>query len=207
MRNCTSTWVSLILFIIISIIKVSGQESSKPLSLDNSPVEDQFNYVYQRSADFEDSKIVKRWQLTRLKTHVLDTIQQLRLQLGSSGLIIGEKDKEIDSLVQANAATQVQLEIAVREKQSLKILGIGIHKNTYNSIVWIIIAALAGSCAILILLYRRINSVTLSTKTDLTEVKQEFEAFRKRALEREEGIVRKYYDELNKYKNKTGKLS
>ena len=45
----------------------------------------------------------------------------------------------------------------------------------------------------------------MQTKTDLEQLKNEFESFRKRALEREQRVVREMYDEILKYKNKAAK--
>jgi hypothetical protein len=68
--------------------------------------------------------------------------------------------------------------------------------------VWIIIIGLTFTLVIFILLFKRSNLVTRQTRDDLVEIKNEFESFRKRALEREEGIVRKYHNELMQYKTK-----
>ena len=195
------TTLHIAIFIIYGAVSFA-QQSTAPLSLDNSPIEDQFQYVYQRSTDFEDFKLIKRWQYSRLKLHVLDSLAaQKELLLQARGQI-QLKDTKIDSLANQVEATNNKLQTAINEKNSLTLLGIKMEKTGYNSIVWSVIFGLAFSLIVFILLYRRSYRVIIQTESDLKETRTEFEAFRKRALEREEGIVRKYHNELMKYKSK-----
>jgi hypothetical protein len=66
--------------------------------------------------------------------------------------------------------------------------------------LWTIIFGLLALLIIILLLYRKNNAVTVQTKQDLLELKNEYEIHRKRALEREEKLARQHLDELNKYK-------
>ena len=81
-------------------------------------------------------------------------------------------------------------------------LGIKTDKVVYNSIMWFIIAALLVFLFIIIILYKRSDAVTASTKSELTEAREEYEDYRKRTLVREQQIVRELYDEILKYKNR-----
>ena len=183
-----------------------GQQGAETPSLDNSSIEGQFQYVYQRSSDFEDFKMVKRWHFTKLKTHVLDSLKSEKEQLNIAGDKLERQKTVIDSLNTVITASNKQLTASIREKNQFTFMGISMQKAGYNSIVWTVIAGLSVSLLFLIMLYKR-SYVTISqSKVDLQETRQEYEAFRKRALEREEGIVRKYHDELLKYKSKVNNL-
>ena len=192
--------------LLILFLLGSTRVNSQSLSLNNSPIEGQFKYVYQKSSDFEDSKVVKRWYLTSLKAHVLDTLQEKQNQITEARSQIALKNTTIDSLQGVIAATTNSLNAAIKEKNSLSFVGISMQKAGYNTIVWSVIAILAFSLVIFILLFKRSHRVIVSTETDLNETRAEFETFRKRALEREEGIVRKYHNELMKYKTKVSKV-
>jgi hypothetical protein len=204
----TSFFTIVILFIVAIIhnVTIEAQSNTEKPSLDQSNIENQFNYVYQQSSDFEDYKMVKRWWITRLKQHVLDSLKQVEDRLADSRNMVNSKTKEIDSLNNLLSASNTNLATALKEKNTLRFLGISMEKAAYNSIVWTIIVGLSISFVLILLLYRRGHSITKQTKDDLTELKNEFETFRKRALEREEGIVRKYHNELMQYKNKAGKV-
>jgi len=201
-----STWsiVLLILFAVYSSLQ--AQQSIEKPSLEKSNIEGQFTYVYQQSSDFEDYKMVKKWWITRLKSHVLDTLKQVEGQLLATQKLVQDKNVRIDSLNKLLSSNNVTLNSTIKEKNTLYLLGIPMDKAAYNSILWTVIAGLAFTLVLFILLYKRSNIVTIQTRDDLSEIKTEFEAFRKRALEREEGIVRKYHNELMQYKSKAGKV-
>jgi hypothetical protein len=203
--TCVKFICIAVLLFLVSIQRTNSQSISEKPSLDKSNIEGQFNYVYSQSNDFEDYKMVKRWWLTKLKTHVLDSIQLVENQLLASQKLIISKNETIDSLNNLLKSNNSFLSQTIKEKDTLRLLGIPIDKAAYNSLVWIIIGGLALTLALISLLYKKSNLVTRQTKDDLSDIKTEFEAFRKRALEREEGIVRKYHNELMQYKTKTGK--
>lgn len=202
----TNTLLHIFIFLFLYGTFCRGQQGSGTLSLDNSPIEEQFQYVYQKSSDFEEFKMVKRWYLTRLKTHVLDTLKNKQEQLNDARNLLSNQTLKIDSLVSVIDATNKNLNTAVKEKNSFTLLGISMQKAGYNSIIWSVIAGLTFVLLVLILLYKRSYIVITQTKSNLDETCLEFEAFRKRALEREEGIVRKYHDELMKYKSKVNNV-
>ena len=188
-----------------SFIKSYSQDSQKP-SLDRSDVENQFNYVLRNASDYEDSKVVKSWWLWRLKSHVLDSLNSLKDSISDAYVIIDAKDLTIDSLKKDLKTVNQKLVTTEKEKNSLKFFGLNMSKGAYNSILWTIIAGLILTLLIFIILFKRSNSITLSTKSNLEEIKEEFETFRKRALEREQQIARELYDEIIKYKKKLGEM-
>jgi hypothetical protein len=183
-----------------------GQQGTESLSLDNSPIEGQFQYVYQRSSDVDEFKMVKRWYLTKLKAHVLDSLNFKQEQLKEARVVLNHQTDMVDSLKSVINATNEKLTASINEKNRFTFLGISMQKTGYNSIVWSVIAGLAFFLIVLILMYKRSYVTITQTKDDLKDARLEYEAFRKRALEREEGIVRKYHNELMKYKSKVNNV-
>jgi LPXTG-motif cell wall-anchored protein len=188
------------LFISLPVIKVLAQETSVKPSIDKGSIESRFDYIIREATALEDSKVVKGWWIYRLKSSVSDTLKALHSEILETKRILSVKNSEIDSLKSGMQFVKDQLNTVNNEKNSIGFMGINMSKTGYNSLMWFIIIGLAVLLIIFIALFKRSNIVTSQTKTDLRELKDEFEAFRKRALEREEKIVRKYHDELSKYK-------
>ena len=198
---------AILVIIFLFCLSLSKAQNNPPLSLDNSPVEEQFQYVYSKSGDYEDYKMVKRWQFTRLKNHVLDTLNNLKKELQTQHLLVETRNRSIDSLITETSNIQARLDLSEKEKDSLKWLGFSMSKTSYNTIVWSFALFLLAGLILIFLMFKRANSLTTITRKNLSDLNLEFEAFRKRALRREEEIVRKYHNELNKYRSKTGTLS
>jgi hypothetical protein len=189
-----------VLFISLSLFKVLSQETVVKPSVDRGTIESRFDYVIREASPLEDSKVVKSWWLYHLKTGVSDTLKALRSEIFVTKNVLSAKNAEIDSLKLNIKSVNEELGNVNNEKNSIGFIGISMSKSAYNSLMWSIIIGLALLLLIFIALFKRSHVVTTQTKTDLAELKDEFEAFRKKALEREEKIVRKYHDELSKYK-------
>jgi uncharacterized membrane protein len=202
----TKLWQKKVLLIAVGITVITGfwvtaQQSTPRPSVDRGSVEERFNYILKEASTFEDSKVVKGWWLYHLKTHVIDTMKSLQNEIARLNGSVSAKSSNYDSLNAELKRTNDKLALAISEKNSISFVGIPMNKNAYNTLLWSIIGGLTFLLVIFIILFKRSNIVTVQTKKDLDELKNEFEVFRKRALEREEKLVRKHHDEMQKYKN------
>ena len=201
------------IFLSITVLIMTGaatnmfpQETSVKPSLDKGSIESSFSYVIKNASDFEDSKVVKSWWLWRLRSYVIDSLKVYRDSIQYIQNIVETKDHQIDSLKTDLKELTSSLSAAVKTKDALSFLGIGMTKLAYNTIMWLLAAVLFTALVIVFLLYKRSNIVSVKMKTTLDETQEEFEAHRKRALEREQKIAREMYDEIIKYKSKYGEL-
>ncbi|HJX70720.1 MAG TPA: hypothetical protein VJ346_02175 [Bacteroidales bacterium] len=183
-----------------------SQETPVKPSLDKGSIESSFSYVIKNASDFEDSKVVKSWWLWRLRSHVLDSLKVYRDSIQYIQNIVETKDHQIDSMKTDLKELTSSLSAAVKTKDTLSFLGIGMTKLAYNTIMWLLAAVLFTAFVIVFLMYKRSNIVAVRMKATLDETQEEFEAHRKRALEREQKIAREMYDEIIKYKSKYGEL-
>ena len=122
-------------------------------------------------------------------------ILQLQGQLQELSDSIGELQADLNN-------TNDKLDLAIKNRDRFKFVGMPVHKSLYNSIMWIVIAALAFLSVILFLSAKRNFSASRQLKNDLEEVKEEFEAYRKQSRERQEQLVVKHHNELRKMKGK-----
>jgi len=179
---------------------VLSQESQDKPFEGKGTIENQFSYVYDKSYTFEIYKSIRIAWFQTLRSHVLDSLKNIKKELNANRKIIQAKDIQLDSIRSELTNTKQELGTVTNEKNSFRILGFLMGKQAYNSLVWFIILGLAVLLGVSIILFKRSNFVTSQTKKDLAELKDEFENFRKKSLEREEKMARKHLDELNKYK-------
>ncbi len=194
--------LGILIWLIPPGFSLFSQEAAEAPSIGKGSIENQFNYVLYRSEKFEDYKMVKSWWLYTLRSQVLDTLKALHENLRDTQNLLSVKKAEIDSLMAVMKTTNNKLDMALKEKGSMKLLGIKMDKILYNSVMWFIIAALIAFLLAFIILFRRSNTVTSKTKSELAETRKEYEEHRKRTLVREQQIVRQLYDEILKYKSK-----
>jgi hypothetical protein len=192
-------FVFLFLLVCMST-KVAATEKEL---IDSGSLRQQFDFVINKSTPYNEYRAVRSVWLGKLKTHALDTIQHVKTQLLNYQKLSAFQAKQIDSLTNSLSLTGENLDKATLEKNSLRIFGIKIAKYKYNSIVTFIILGLLAVVIFGFIAYKRRNAIANQSVHDLANLKEEFESFRKRALEREQKMARQHLDEILKYKDKS----
>lgn len=161
-------------------------------------IETQFDVVIRKSGKYQEYKVVKRTWIEKLKGNTIDTLKTLESKLNTSNLKITEQQTSISSLETSLAKANEDLSTITEEKDNMTFLGISFTKGSYKTMMWSIVGALLALLGFFILKFKNSNSVTVQAKKALTETEEEFEEHRRRALEREQKIMRKLQDEINK---------
>ncbi|MEO1011064.1 MAG: tRNA (guanine-N1)-methyltransferase [Bacteroidota bacterium] len=180
------------------------ESQQQELSLDGGPINSQFDYLYKKSgnyrADGKRYEVVRVISLDKLRKNVLDTLNAKNKREGELQATISGHEVTISSLNKKLADTTNSLTTVTEEKDSMSFLGIAVSKGTYNFILWTLIGVLLLLLLLFIYRFRRSNILTQEAKQNLSELEQEYEDHRRRALEREQRISRQLQDEINKYK-------
>jgi hypothetical protein len=194
-----------LIFSFLIVLNVSAQETDETterdkLSLTEGDVENQFEYVIQRSNNYQDYKVVKKVWLQQLKSHVMDSLNQVKSEVLKSSLVIEAQGEELSKLKDDLNSTKLKLDNTIAEKDSMQLFGLQLSKTGYSSIMWSVIGILLLMLFLFIYKFNASNSITNSTKKKLVEVEEEFEEHRRVALEREQKVRRQLQDEINKQK-------
>lgn len=198
--------LKLKVFIAFLLIGVSGSQAfaaKVPVEevLDSATVKQQIDYVLLRSTTYEEYKVIKRVWINKLRGNILDSLNLANTELHQRDKALASRGAELDSIHANLSDLKVKLAEVTKEKNSLKVFGILINKATFNTIISTIILGLLATLFFILFMYRRSLKVTNQTKSDLTEIKHEFEEHRKKSREREEKMARRHLDEILKYKN------
>ncbi|MDX1315255.1 MAG: tRNA (guanine-N1)-methyltransferase [Eudoraea sp.] len=173
-------------------------------SLDRGSIDSQFEYVYQKSgnyrADGKRYEVVRTINLDKLRNNVRDTLAAFNKNKAELKATISGNEATIASLNEKLEQTTGNLDRVTEEKDSMSFLGMLISKSSYNLIMWTVIIVLFLMLLLFIYRYRNSNYLTQEAKVRLSEVEQEYEDHRRRALEREQRISRQLQDEILKYK-------
>ncbi len=190
-----------ILLFLLSITLSSAQvQPEEKLSLNKGTIDNQFEYVITKSNRYQEYKVVKTTWLYALKAHTLDSLKAVHKQLADTKLLVDTQDKEIQVLKTNLSDTNSTLNQTNLEKDSMSLFGILMSKTGYNVLMWSIIGGLLAFLLFFIYKFKNSNTVTRQAKLSLAETEEEFEEHRKRALEREQKVMRRLQDEINKQK-------
>lgn len=192
---------NLILLLTTFLISTASFSQTNKKFIDTGSVNNQFDYLINKSFKYKEYKNVKTNWLYKIKANVADSLNKSKKEILTSYNIIDAQNKTIDSLKMTLNSSDETITDLNTKIQSISFLGIQFQKGTFKTIMLSIIGVLAVLLLFFITKFKQSNSITSQTKITLKEVEEEYEDHRKRALEREQKVMRRLQDELNKKKN------
>lgn len=187
---------SLVLFIAGSTIQAQDNKAY----LTEGTLEEQFNHVIDKSSSWENYKMITNSWINTLRRNTLDTLTTAKKEIALQKSLANEKEETIVTLQNTLEETQSALNLAVKEKNSFRILGLNISKGLFLTITWLIIIGLAGLSFVAIGLYKRSFSVIQKNKEELSKITDEFEKYRQEARLKQEQLVIQHHKEIQKLK-------
>jgi len=163
-------------------------------------IEDQFDFIFNKSNNYTQFKVVKRDWLIKLKKQALDSLKNIETELKKAELKIADQQNSIVKSEKSLGEVEQKLLSVTNEKDAMPFLGIPMTKNSYTIMTWSIVLLLLSFLSFFIYKFNRSNTITKEAQKNLKELEFEFEDHRRRALEREQKVMRKLQDELNKKK-------
>ena len=200
LKTLTLTLISCLFFIVVNAQQKTTEEEDDTLSLTKGTIDNQFEYVIQKSYNYQDYKNVKKDWLYQLKAHTLDSLKAIQNDLKTTQNTVDSLALEITTLKSNLSETKTILAETNEEKDNMALFGLQMSKNNYNVLMWSVIGVLLVLLLFFIYKFKNSNSVTREAKKSLLETEEEFEEHRRTALEREQKVRRQLQDEINKQK-------
>ncbi|MFB0924980.1 MAG: hypothetical protein QMB65_06820 [Vicingaceae bacterium] len=147
------TYLILTISLISSSIVSQNTNAAQP-ELDSGTIEQQFDYIINKSTKYKDFQLIRKASILKVKAHALDTLKVIRTELNSSKKSAIDANKSTEQLSGEVKSLNTQIESISKDVDSISFIGMPLSKSGYNSFVWVIIAILVGSLATLILLFR-----------------------------------------------------
>lgn len=178
----------------------TDKSDEEKLSLSKGTIDNQFEYVIQKSYSYQEFKNVKKSWLYELKAHTLDSLKAIQNDLTKSQQGVDSLVQQIATLKTNLSDTKSNLDSTIAEKDNMALFGMPLSKSNYSAIMWTIIGVLLILLVIFIYKFNSSNTITRQSNKALSDTEEEFEEHRRNALEREQIVRRQLQDELNKQK-------
>jgi hypothetical protein len=189
----------VISFIMIMVCGSTAQ-TTMPDELIRNNIRDQIKYIENRTAIYENYRAVREDMFQKINRNILDTLSAGRSAIAGLNSVISRLNFKNDSLSTALDSTRVSLDKMTATKNSIRVLGIDINKNFYNTLMWIIILGLIFVLAVGFLTFKRILSASSGTSRELKDLRNEFEAYRQTARIAREKMSMDHFKEIQKLK-------
>jgi hypothetical protein len=147
-------------------------------------------------------RMVKVFTMDRLWSGVEDSLAIQKSKLSESHRIITEQQKELQRLGDALTASQKEQVELTSRVDNITVLGIPFSKGGFVTTVTVVLLAVLATMGVLIFFTRVSNRTTQELRKLNDSLYQEFDTYKRHAVEKEVKILR----ELQDYRNKLAEL-
>jgi predicted PurR-regulated permease PerM len=189
----------IFLLLVLAFPKVTGQTTMPEVLYKNS-LKEQLNYLEEKTRIYENYRAIREDMFQKIKGNISDTLSSASKKIAVLKNTTSKLNHTIDSLKSLYETTNTNLENITRTKNSISVLGVEVNKLTYNKIMWTITAALLILLALGFLGFKRNMTITHETKKELSDLKTEFEAYRKTTREAREKMSMDHFNEIKRLK-------
>lgn len=187
-----------VLFLSLLFITLTGKSFAQDTTSGQSAVEEEFNRLIENSNDYQGYKVVDYNELVNLRNKTAQYFADLNDEITTQRNTIDQQQEQITQLREDYAATQKELEKVNAEKDAITFLGMPFSKGGYMAFMWGIVALLVLALLFFIYRYKQSHSHTIDARNKLHSTEKEFDAYREKALEKEQRLGRQLQDERNK---------
>lgn len=188
-----------IFFFLLFGMQVIAQDASKPTpASNNGSIENQFDYVFQKSNNYQEYKVVKKEDLNLLKKNSLDSIAKCKTELNELKVKFSTHDAIVTGLKDSLQVVKTELKELKSAQNNVDFLGTPVSKSSYNLIMWSIVSVLLLIVLISFFQMRSAKSFSKSAQNELVKLEEEFDDYKRKALEKEQKLGRQLQDEINK---------
>ena len=175
-------------------------QTAIPEVLEKGTLKEQMTYLEEKTRIYEYYRAIREDMFQIIKRNAVDSLVKAQGQISILAGMNRNLVSRIDTLTANVSDLETRLDEAITTKESIQILGMNINKNAYNSIMWIIVAALLAALGLGFVIFRTNLSSMLRTKKELEELKTEYETYRQKKRIEIEKMGMDHFNELRKLK-------
>jgi hypothetical protein len=181
---------------LFSVMLVSAQ-SKEALEGDHS-LNERFEIMKDKAESYNDYKVIKNSILDGVWKISMDSIAKLKDDLHKANTTISKLNGEIQGAADKVKAAQTAMDESTYERTHMSLFGMHIAKGVFVTTSLIIVAALIIALLVALSTFNVLRRSNREKELTIHGIMSEFDAFRKKALEKEVKISRELQSERNK---------
>jgi len=169
-------------------------------AVEDKPVSLQENYylIKTKAESYQDYKVIKEYVLDGVWKMAIDSLGKRKKQLAEANVKLDSLQKGLNSaraLLKQKTDSMSDIEYAGGH---IKVLGKNFAKGTFLALVAITLVALAGLILIQLARMNQMQRFVNESKLIITNINNEFEDYKHKALEKQAKLARELQTERNK---------
>lgn len=185
--------IILLLFSALLSFSIYAQETTNGKSIEAS-----IDSIYDVSSSWELYKLVRKERYQWLKKEVLDSLKMYKNDIRVKSQTIASLEDSLSANKIVLDELNMDLKLSLDRRNEIKFLGISFAKTTYQLLVWSLVLILFICLGYYIYKFNNSHVVTKNAQNELADLEEEFAAFKKKAMTKEQKLRRQLQDEINK---------
>lgn len=161
-------------------------------------IDAKFSELITNSNNYKGYKVVDTGELTTLQSLTSKRIAELKEEISAAKEAALAYKQKIAGLNSEIETVQAKLDQISAEKDAITFLGFPFSKASYKTTMWGIVGILVLALGLFVVRFKKSNIHTQEARKNLNELEKEFDAYRAKALEKEQRLGRQLQDEKNK---------
>ena len=192
-------YLTAIAFLMLISSTIVGQKiNNNQPELDSGTIESQFDYILSKSTRWKEFQLIRKTSLLKVKEHSIDSLKTIHNKFVSAKQLSSQLESKINGLKKEVDELKNEIQTISEIKDNIGFFGIRLSKSKYTLIVWSFISILIFLLVVILIKFKSNQLTTKTTKNELSKIENEFESYRKKSLRKEQEIMRKLQDEINK---------
>ncbi|MDG2226740.1 MAG: hypothetical protein P8L20_03310 [Flavobacteriales bacterium] len=176
----------------------TGITLENPLDSENSTLANQHKFIMEQSKSYVNNKVVKIEWIKKFYSNVKDSLESVKYERSIFEKAYTEEIKVSKDALNSATALKKELDLVNSEKENITFFGSITSKSSYKKIVWTAIISLSAFLLLFLFKYKNSNRSTKEIKEKLNEIELDLEQTKKKARIKEQELMRKLQDEINK---------
>jgi chromosome segregation ATPase len=192
---------NILLLIIVSGSLAYSQPASKAVEDKNLNLNERFQEMKSGSQTFKDYKVIKESVLDKVWVITADTIKRKEQRLSDAKSQIASLQEELKSTRNSMEAQQASIKDVIYDSTHISVLGIPFPKGIFLILAAAIIGGLAFALSLFLARMKMLNGQVKEKALIADAITNEFEEFKKKAMEKQTKLSRELQNERNKWQD------
>ncbi len=157
----------------------------------------QYKQLKEESNNYQEFKVIKQTTLDGFWNRVQDSVSVTKKKLTEAHQEIATQKATITQLQQQVKEKEEQMHKNDEACQQVPVAGINADKNSYVTTSYVLYAVLLAVLGFFFFQYQSSNRVTVTTRRDYDEARQQVDEYKKKLLETQTSLGRELQTERN----------
>jgi hypothetical protein len=189
--------ITIVLCVFLFSVALVHAQSKEALE-GNHNLKERFEIMKEKAESYNDYKVIKNTILDGVWKISMDSIAKLKGDLRTANTTITKLNGEIKGAADKVTAAQTSLEESTYERTHMNVFGLHIAKGVFVITSLVVVAALIIALLTALSTFNVLRRSNREKELTIHGIMSEFDAFRKKALEKEVKISRELQSERNK---------